>query len=235
MNRVTKTAIGVLGVLIALIAFKYFRYTHNEEITQNQIETLQSSMIGTYFDAFVVLNHLQKYDKSDFLNFVREFNKDLAEILDVEEIVVRDLYGMHSIYHIGKNQVDDDLSKDDVSVYISTVYGNIQKDWIYTLESGKLVPLNYFNVDKLIAKTIPCDNIKNVKYNINADYFPRFDTLLMQNNEIKFSKQVDSRIVDLARKDSLINQYSKEYNILFSIFSYEPIDSFYCDSVVSNK
>lgn len=233
MKRITRIAISVLLVFSAIMAFKYVKYIDNENKIKNQIEILQSNNIGEYFDAFIISNNFQKYHKTDFLNFIREYNSDIIEILGDKSIIVRDLNGLHSIYHVGNNQSDDDLNKDDISIYISTAASNIKKDFIYTVDRGKLIALSYFNVNKLIAKIIPCDNVKNVSYTLNPDYFPIYDTLYIKNDRFKFSNHVDSRIVNLLEKDSLINQYSKEYDFLFSIFAYEPIDSFYCDSLVS--
>lgn len=202
--------------------------TSKIEKVEREINAIDLSELRDYYEVFVLINSFDTYQKEDFLEYLKEKNKSLYSAINNENIAVNSLNGLHAIYHIGLNGKDDLFSEDDKSIVISNLEAKIKLGMLYSLKDDSILPLRKLNINRLIAKTIPCNDLKNVKFKYDSVIHEN-KTMLVKDGNIEFSGQIDKRLIQILETDSLLNLDIKKNKYLFSIFRPLPIDSFYCD------
>jgi len=229
-------------ILIALI-FCLFQFTPLKkniayQFAKQKIEKINKDSLDKYFTVFKMRHLFDDYKKEGFLNYLEPLNSKLHNQLSNSDIKLyspkeqkyaNSLEGVY--YDIISKKLMEGALPNQLLIYQFNIK-KFKENILYTIDNNEVKPIIYINTTKMIAKTIPCDEgAINIPINADSLSFSNFQHIFFKekNNPIRYSKDIDKRMIDIINEDSLIMEVSKKYSYIFSLFNYEPIDSFYCD------
>ncbi len=222
--------VALAAVIVIIYNITPLERNINNHIVSKGMREINKDSLAKYYDAFRMKFFFERNGKKEFLDYIEKYNLNLHEQLSDEHIR---LYPIQRNVNLNSNEGLYYVMSNDNNNYI--LYNYYQKkyktDFIYAIDDNNIIPISYLNTSKMIAKSIPCKE-GEVKYTIDTlslDSSKYFMFSKIKDSSVKFSKEKDERLLKIFESDSLISEISRKYDFIFSRFSHEPIDNFYCD------